>query len=192
MSACAGHAGFREIADMPAFGDMDLRLDDIDAGDDLGDRMLDLNARIDLDEIEFAGIDIHQEFDRAGIAIICRAADRQRRVAECLAVGIAQIRRRGALDHLLVAALDRAVALEQMHEIAMGIAQQLDLDMAGAAHEFFQIHLVIAEGGFRLALGGSDGFEQRVLALDRPHAAPAAAPAGLQHHRIADLRRPGA
>jgi hypothetical protein len=46
--------------------DMDLRLDDVDAGHLLGDRVLHLDARIDLDEVELAGVGIHQEFDRAG------------------------------------------------------------------------------------------------------------------------------
>ena len=52
---------------MPAaLGDADLRLDDVDAGDHLGDGVLDLDARIDLDEVELAGVGIHQELDRAG------------------------------------------------------------------------------------------------------------------------------
>lgn len=57
------HTRFRR-ADGGPFQNMDLRLDDIDAGHDFGDGMLHLNARIDLDEVEFAGIDIHQIFDR--------------------------------------------------------------------------------------------------------------------------------
>jgi hypothetical protein len=40
--------------------DVDLRLDDVDAGDLLGHGVLDLDARIDLDEVEFAGVGIHQ------------------------------------------------------------------------------------------------------------------------------------
>ena len=34
-----------------ALGDADLRLDDVDAGDDFGHGVLDLDARIDLDEV---------------------------------------------------------------------------------------------------------------------------------------------
>ena len=51
---------------MVALGDPDLRLDDVEPGD-LGHRVLDLDARIDLDEVELAGIGVHQEFDRAGV-----------------------------------------------------------------------------------------------------------------------------
>jgi hypothetical protein len=31
-----------------------------------GHRVLDLDARIDLDEVELAGVGVHQELDRAG------------------------------------------------------------------------------------------------------------------------------
>ena len=63
-------------------GDADLRLDQIDPGHAFGDGVLDLNARIDFDEIEFAGVGILQKFDRAGGAIGDRAADFERRLAQ--------------------------------------------------------------------------------------------------------------
>jgi hypothetical protein len=40
------------VADARALGDGDLGLDDIHAGDQFGDRVFDLDARIDLDEVE--------------------------------------------------------------------------------------------------------------------------------------------
>jgi hypothetical protein len=76
-----------------------------------------------------------------------------------------------------------------MHEITIGVAQQLHLDMAGAAHQFLQIHFIIAKRRLRLALGGNNGFQQHALIIDRPHAAAATAPGCLQHYRIADLSR---
>jgi hypothetical protein len=39
-----------------ALRDQDLRLDDVDAGDLLGHRVLDLDARVDLDEVELARV----------------------------------------------------------------------------------------------------------------------------------------
>ena len=53
-------------ADRRARGDADLRLDQIDAGDAFGNRVLDLNARIDFDEVELAGVGVLQELDGAG------------------------------------------------------------------------------------------------------------------------------
>ncbi len=64
-----GDAGFR-LADAVTLGDADLRLDDVDPGNLFGHRMLDLDARIDLDEIELAGIGVHQELDGTGMGVI--------------------------------------------------------------------------------------------------------------------------
>jgi hypothetical protein len=51
-----------------AGGDAQLPLDQIQAGDHLGDRMLDLQARVDLHEVEIARRRADDELDRAGIA----------------------------------------------------------------------------------------------------------------------------
>jgi hypothetical protein len=42
----------------------------------------------------------------------------------------------GLLEHLLVAALQRAVALAQMHRAALAVAEDLHLDMARAPRYF--------------------------------------------------------
>ncbi len=52
--------------------DQQLRLDDVDAGDHLGHRMLDLHARVHFDEIKLPVL--VQEFQRAGAAIADRRA----------------------------------------------------------------------------------------------------------------------
>ena len=52
------HAAFLG-AERRALGDANLRLDQIDTGDRLGHRMLHLDARIDLDEIEVARVHVH-------------------------------------------------------------------------------------------------------------------------------------
>ncbi len=182
----ARHARFRRT-DGEAVENMDLRLDDIDAGDDLGDRMLDLDARIDLDEVELAGIGIHQILDGACADIVGRPGDLQRIIREFLALRIIEIGRRRPLHDLLVATLDRAVALEKMDDIAVRVAEDLAFDVTGALDELFEIDLVLAEGGLGLALGLGHLADQVLGVADRPHAAAAAAPGGLQHHRIADL-----
>ena len=50
-----------------AGGDADLLDDEVDAGDHLGHRMLDLQARVHLDEVELAVL--VEELDRAGAAV---------------------------------------------------------------------------------------------------------------------------
>jgi hypothetical protein len=68
FSGCHSAPARRRCCRWSALADADLRLDDVDAGDLLGDRVLDLDARIDLDEVELAGVGVHQELDRAGAA----------------------------------------------------------------------------------------------------------------------------
>jgi hypothetical protein len=58
----------------------------------------------------------------------------------------------GFLDHLLVAALQRAVAFEQVDDIAVGVAEHLHLDMARGQDIFLDQHMVVAEAGRGLAL----------------------------------------
>ncbi len=64
-----------------ALGDADLRLHDVDAGRALRDRVLDLDARVDLDEVELAGVGVLQELHRAGVEVIRRPADGKRGLA---------------------------------------------------------------------------------------------------------------
>ena len=148
--------------------------------------MFDLNARIDLDEIELVGLGIHQELDSPRAAIICFIAQFQRRVGQRLAGLFRKIWRRRALNDLLVAPLHRTVALEQMHQIAMIVAEQLHLDVPGLFDELFEIHLVLAERRLGLALALRHFGPQLLGIGDAPHAASAPAPACLEHQGITD------
>ena len=77
----------------------------------------------------------------------------------------------------------------------MTVRQDLDLQVAGAADEALEVDVVLAEGGVRLAPGRKQRGLELVLGLDRAHAAPAAAPAGLEHageaHAARELERRG-
>ena len=66
-------------------GDAQLLADDVDAGDHLGDGVLDLHPRVDLEEREVAAVDVHEELDRARADVLHavasaggRGADRRR------------------------------------------------------------------------------------------------------------------
>ena len=84
-------------------GDADLLEDEVDVGDHLGHRVLDLDARVHLDEIEPAVL--VEELDGADAEILELAHRLRDGLADLLArFGIE--RRRGAfLQHFLVAAL---------------------------------------------------------------------------------------
>jgi hypothetical protein len=70
------------------------------------------------------------ELHGAGALIVHRLGQRHRLLAHRLAGALVEERRRRFLDHLLVAALDRALALEQVDAVAEGVAHHLDLDVA--------------------------------------------------------------
>src|SRR5258708_38603946 len=97
--------------------------------------------------------------------------------------------RGGFLDHLLMAALDRTVALAEMDDGAVIVGEDLDLDMARIDHGFLQDQLARIEGARRLGARRADRLAKIAVALDQPHAASAAAGRGLHHHRQADLAR---
>ncbi len=174
-------------ADGRAFGDADLRAHDVDAGDRFGHRVLDLHTRIHFDEIELAAVCVLQEFHRARVEVAHGAADLQRLFAQLAPLLFVEERRRRALDHLLIAPLHSAVPLEQVHEVAVDVAEQLHFDVPRAHHELFEVHLVVAERCLGFAPCGGDFFRELCFAGNDAHTAPAAAPARLQHHRIADL-----
>ena len=121
----------------------------------LGHRVLDLDARIDLDEIELAGVGVLQELDGARVDDSRRRAPICERVsAELARCRVVEKHRRRALDDLLVAPLHGAVALVQVHEVAVRVAEDLHLDVPRAPHELFEVDLVVAERRLRLAACG--------------------------------------
>ena len=60
-----------------AFRDFDLQPDQVEAGDELGDRMFHLNPRVDLDEVELTR-GREQELHCSGVGITDGPADRDR------------------------------------------------------------------------------------------------------------------
>ena len=117
--------------------------------------MLDLQAGVHFQEEEFtAGIE--QKFHGAGADVVDRGGSLDRRFTH----GLAQLRchdRAGRLfDHFLVATLNRAVALAEIDDSAVLVAEDLNLHMAWADHRAFEDQLTGTEGVLRLRAGGAD------------------------------------
>ena len=174
------------VAQRQAGRDPDLLLDQIDTRDGLGDGVLDLDAGVHLHEVE-APVGIEQELHGPGIGIADRARGQHGQSADVLALGIVELRRGGDLDQLLIAPLDRAVALEQMDAVTMMVGQHLHLDVLGIDHALFEEHLGAPE---RLGCLRDDALvvvTQGGRVVATPDTAPAAARGRLEHDRIADL-----
>src|SRR6185312_1700247 len=101
-----------DLAQLFACSNPDLCLYKIHAGDHLGDRVLDLNARIHFDEVQ-AAIFVHQKFNSACIDV----SDISETAFEFVADLLSQLRRdlcRWRLfNELLMSALNAAFALSE-------------------------------------------------------------------------------
>ena len=74
-----------------------------------------------------------------------------------------------------------------MDDVAVLVAEDLDLDMARIDDELLDEHPVVAERGFRLRPRTRETFGDLGLGMRNPHALAAAARRGLDHHGITDL-----
>src|SRR4029077_7503452 len=90
-------------------------------------------------------------------------------------------------QQLLMRALQRAVALAEMDNLALTIADQLYFDMARTIEITFEIDRIIRERGLRLPLRQWQDAPQFAGIMGKLHAATAAAGCRLQQHRIADF-----
>ena len=99
---------------------------------------------------------------------------------------LGQYRGTGLFDHLLVAALDGAVAHSRRPDVAVVVGDHLDLDMAGIGDKAFEEHHRIPERTLGFALRA---LECDVEFVGGEHLADAAAPAtttGFDDQRVAD------
>jgi hypothetical protein len=171
--------------ELPAAGDVQLQLDQVGAGGDLGDRVLDLQAGVDLEEGEQLLARVVQELDGARAAVADGHREPLRRRLQ-----LGGLRRRedgggGLLDDLLVAPLHRAVAdAERPRRRAVG--DHLDLDVPGAGDQALEEDDAGAEGAQGLLAGALVGVGEVLAGGHHADAAPAAARGGLEHQRVAD------
>ena len=97
--------------------------------------------------------------------------------------------RRRLFDDLLVASLHRALALEQRHDGAVRVAEDLHLEVARRLDESLQEHRAVPERGLGLACSRRDRVGEVRGIVHQPHAAAAAAHRRLHHHREAGVGR---
>ena len=97
--------------------DAQLPLDQVEPGDLFGDRVLDLDAGIELEEEHLVAGD--EELGRAGASIADRGREGDGAVGDPGADGLVEAGWRRFLDHLLVPALHRAVPQPDSHDLAV-------------------------------------------------------------------------
>src|SRR4051794_30200944 len=95
--------------------DEDLALDQVHAGNNFRHRMLDLDARINLDEEEVTAIDVDKELNRPGVRVVRPGAQSLGGVADVLPKLLRQIDARSHLNDLLMPPLHRTIAFPKVN-----------------------------------------------------------------------------
>jgi hypothetical protein len=190
LDGMAGHGDLRlRQGQRLARGHAQLPLDQIEAGDRLGHGMLDLQARVHLDEVPRGlrreAAPLNQKFHRSGALVAHGLGAGDGGCGDLRPQLRRHVGRRRLLDHLLVAPLQRAVALEEVHDVATGVAEHLHLDVARPLDHLLQEDARVAECRLRLALGALQEAGEVWLACDEAHAATATAGHRLDHHGVA-------
>src|SRR5690606_29528407 len=93
-------------------------------------RGLDVDAGVRLEE-DVVAVAVEEELHGAGVAVADLPGEACGVVADAVAQGGVEVRRGGEFDDLLVAALHGAVPLEEVHDVALAVGEDLHLDVAG-------------------------------------------------------------
>ncbi|CAA9222237.1 MAG: hypothetical protein AVDCRST_MAG54-624 [uncultured Actinomycetospora sp.] len=162
----------------PQLGD-----DEVHAGDQLGDRVLDLQTGVHLEERGGAGVAVEQELDGAGAAVTDGEREPAGRVVQLRAQRVGQIRGGRLLEQLLVTPLDGAVPVAEHLDRAVAVGEHLHLDVTGPGDVALEEHLAPSERRRRLAGRGGQGAGELVGPADEAHPAPAPAVRRLDQQR---------
>ena len=173
-----------------ASGDPNLRNDEVNIRHLFGHGVLNLDARVHLDEhvpTLALACGIEQELHRAGVDVADRLRKRDRIAIHGIADLGVKIGRRGDLNHLLVATLHRAVTLEQVDGFAGRVSKDLHFDVAGPNDSLLNEHPRVTERAVGFAHGFFECGAEVVAMLNPTHATPTTTGNRLGEDRESDL-----
>jgi hypothetical protein len=151
--------------------------------------MLDLQTGVHFEEEDILSLGIDHELHRADRIVSDAGRELQRMAVKRVAGLLGQVRRGSLLEELLIVALNRAIPLEEMHEIAVLVAKDLNLDVARPLDQLFDQQAAITERGFRFATRRDQRVAQSGDIMNRPHPFAPAASRRFDHYRQADALR---
>ena len=142
--------------DLLSRGRADLELHEVEPRHHLGHGVLDLHARVHLEEVDVLRL-VHQKLERAERRV-ARLADR---LADDLAHLLPPLGRHGGarrlLHDLLVAALERALALAERPDPAVVVGEDLELDVPRALDELLEVDVGVLEARLGFPRGAPEG-----------------------------------
>ena len=180
------------VTQRQATGDPELVLYEVDPPHQFGDRMLNLKAGVHLKKGEAlsagsVGIVPDQKLDGAGRGVVAGTC----RIGRGFFHSRPQLRRhsgsRRFLDQLLASTLSRTVALAQADDVAAGVGDHLDFDVACRSQQLFHEDSAIAERSDRFFLRLLHCALDLVCRFDDSDPSTAAACRRFDHNWIADL-----
>src|SRR6478672_733594 len=89
-----------------------------------------------------------------------------------------------------MAALQTALALTEVDDVAVSVRDDLDFDVSGVQHESLQKQGVVTEGGGGLAARGDESGRQLCGVVDHSHALAATAGGGFDQDGESDVGGP--
>ena len=162
---------------------------EIDAGDLFRHAVLDLEARVDLKEVESVSLGIVEIFDGARAFVFDRLTEAARRLPKGRASLVGQVRRGRLLDDLLVTPLRRAIAFAERNDVPLAVAEDLHLDMPAARDIFLEEQAWVLEVVAREPLDALIHRHEIARRGGELQADPAPSRRALDHHRIGDAGR---
>ncbi|MNF70293.1 hypothetical protein D3C84_521990 [compost metagenome] len=157
----------------------------IEAGDQFSHRVFHLQPGVHFQKVELP-VRVQQKLHSASAHIVHRATGLERRFAHGLAQFGGHDRAGCFFDDFLMAALDRTVAFAEVDQVAVLVAEQLNLNVTRIDQRLFEDQFVAAKPVQCLGARGANLCEQIPCIVHQAHAASAAAGTGLDHQRIAD------
>ena len=158
-----------------ARGDPDLRLDQIDAGDEFRHRMLHLDAGVHFDEVQIArshpsGTRRCRHWYSRSAFIASRAFRSIRFRSSGVTAGEGDF-----FDQLLMPPLDGALALAEHLDISVLSAEHLELDVPRGFDELLDVDIAAGEGGAASVCACAEIGVELGCVAHHAHAASAAA-----------------
>lgn len=169
-------------------GDLDLPLDEVEAGDEFGNRVLNLETGVHFEKVVGAGVGVYDKFDGAGVGVAYGLRGGDGGGPHFRPEGLIEQRGRGFFDDFLMAALDGTFALVEVEGVPVLVGEDLDFDVAGFGEVFFEDQPVVAKRVEGFAPGRGERFGQVSRRLGDPHAFAPPARGGFDQDRVANPR----
>ena len=122
--------GQTKLLERSTSSNLDLSGDNVDARDFLGDGVLHLDTRVDLDKV-VAVLLVHEELGGTSVAVVDGFGELDGVGKNSISGLDGEILGRSKLNDLLVSPLHRAVTLEQVDNVAVAVTEKLNLDVLG-------------------------------------------------------------